>query len=92
MSEIDIHHSHALGKSACRTAVDTIAHELSARFGLGGMTWSGDTLAFAGHGVEGSLTVADGDAHVLVRLGPLLGLLRPAIEAEIHRRLREHLG
>lgn len=92
MPEIDIHHAHSLGKDACRRAVDAIAHELSARFGLGAMNWSGDTIAFAGHGVEGSLTVADRDAHVHVQLSPLLGLLRPAIQAEIRRRLREHLG
>jgi putative polyhydroxyalkanoate system protein len=89
---IDIHHPHSLGKSACRDAVGAIAHELSARFGLGEMTWIGDTIGFAGHGVEGNLTVGETDAHVQVRLGPLLGLMRPVVEAEIRRHLREHLG
>lgn len=92
MPEIDIHHPHSLGKSACRSAVDAIARGLSVRFGLAEMKWNGDTIAFAGHGVEGSLTVADGDAHVRVQLNPLLGLLRPVIEAEIRRQLRENLG
>jgi putative polyhydroxyalkanoate system protein len=92
MSIIDIHHPHSLGKPACRDAVDAIARELSARFGLGDMVWSGDTIAFARHGVEGNFTVGDSDVHVQVRLGPLLGPMRPVVEAEIRRRLREHLG
>jgi putative polyhydroxyalkanoate system protein len=92
MPVIDIRHPHSLGKPACRDAVDAVARELSARFGLGDMTWSGDTLSFAAHGVEGNLTVGEADAHVQVRLGSLLGLMRPVVEAEIHRRLREHLG
>ncbi|WHZ18456.1 MAG: hypothetical protein OJF55_000605 [Rhodanobacteraceae bacterium] len=92
MSEIDIHHAHSLDRLACRAAVDEVARELSARFGLGGMTWAGDTLSFAGRGVEGRLTLGDGDARVQVRLGPWLGLMRPLIESEIRRTLREKLG
>ncbi len=92
MPTIDIHHSHALGKPACRNAVDAIARDLSARFQLGSMTWSEDTLSFTRPGVAGSLTVSDIDAHVQVKLDPLLGLMRPVIEAQIRRQLREHLG
>ena len=92
MPTIDIHHPHALGKPACRDAVDAIARDLSARFALGPMTWSADTLSFTRPGVAGSLTVADADAHVQVQLGPLFGLMRSVIEAEIRRQLREHLG
>ncbi len=92
MPEIDIHHTHSLGKPACRAAVDEVARELSARFGLDGMAWTGDTLSFAGHGVEGRLTVGDGDARVRLRLGPWLGLMRPLVEAEIRRALHEKLG
>ncbi|TAN00723.1 MAG: polyhydroxyalkanoic acid synthase [Rhodanobacteraceae bacterium] len=91
MPDIDIHHSHSLGRRDCRAAVDAAAGKLSERFGLGDMKWNGDTLGFTGHGIEGSLTVSDTDAHVQVRMGPLLGLMRPVIEAEIHRQLREHL-
>lgn len=92
MTTIDIHHPHALGKPACRSAVDAIARDLSTRFSLGRMDWSGDTLSFTRPSVSGSLTVADADAHVRVQLGPLLGWMRPAIEAGIRRQLREHLG
>lgn len=92
MPEIDIHHTHSLDKAACRAAVDEVARELSARFSLGGMSWTGDTLSFAGHGAEGRLTVGDGDARVQLRLGSWLGLMRPLIEAEIRRTLREKLG
>ncbi len=92
MPTIDIRHPHSLGKPGCRAAVDAVARDLSARFGLDDMIWNGDILSFAGRGVEGSLTVGESDAHVEVRLGAMLGLLRPAIEAEIRRRLSEHLG
>jgi putative polyhydroxyalkanoate system protein len=92
MSDIDIHHPHSLGKHGCRQAVTAVAQQLATRFGLHGTDWTGDTLDFSGHGVAGSLTVADADAHVRVRLGPWLGLMRPVVEAEIRRQLRTHLG
>jgi putative polyhydroxyalkanoate system protein len=92
MPTIDIHHPHSLGKQACREAVDAIAHKLADRFGLGDMAWDGDTMKFSGRGIAGSLAVADSDAHLQMRLGPLLALMQPVIEAEIRRRLQEHLG
>lgn len=92
MLVIDIHHPHSLGKQACRARVDAVVHELSNRFGLAGVAWDGDSIGFAGHGIEGKLSVTDDDAHVQVRLGPLAGLLRPLIEAEIRDQLRERLG
>ena len=92
MPDIDIHHPHSLGRRQCREAAAAVADELSARFGLHDVHWDGDTLAFAGRGVAGTLAITDSDAHVNVRLGPLLGLMRPAIEAEIRRRLDEHLA
>ncbi|MGH8124688.1 MAG: polyhydroxyalkanoic acid system family protein [Rhodanobacteraceae bacterium] len=92
MPVVDIRHRHSLGKQRCRTAVDAIARELSARYQLGEMVWNGDSIGFAGRGVEGSLTVTDRDARVQVHLGPLYGLLRPVIEAEIRGQLRKHLG
>ena len=85
---IDLHRPHSLGNRHAAMP----SRELSARFGLGDMTWSGDTLSFAAHGVEGNLTVGEADAHVRVPLSPLPGLMRPLVEAEIRRRLREHLG
>ena len=92
MPTIDFHHPHPLGKETCRSAVDAATRDLAARYGLGGMDWTGDTLAFTGNGVNGKLTVADHDVHVCVELGGLLGLMRPLIEAEIRRGLDERLG
>lgn len=92
MPDIDIHHTHSLGTQTCRDAVDEVARELASRFGLHDMTWEGDTLSFVGHGVSGRLAVAATDAHVQLQLSPLLGLMRPLIEAEIRQRLHERLG
>lgn len=92
MTDIDIHHTHALGRQACRSAIDELAQELSARFGLGPMTWVGDTASFTGRGIEGQLVVGDSTAHARVRLGALPSLMRPLIDVEIRRRLRERLG
>ena len=71
---IDLHRPHSLGNRHAAMP----SRELSARFGLGDMIWSGDTLSFAAHGVEGNLTVGEADAHVRVPLSPLPGLMRPA--------------
>ncbi|HEX7348590.1 MAG TPA: polyhydroxyalkanoic acid system family protein [Rhodanobacteraceae bacterium] len=92
MPVIDIHHPHALGKQRCRMAVEAAIHDLAARFELGDLAWQGDTLAFARPGVEGRLSVSDTDAHVWLQLGPLLGLLRGTIEAEVRRQLDLHLA
>jgi putative polyhydroxyalkanoate system protein len=92
MPDIDINQPHRLGKQACRDAAEAAARDLGARLGLNGMVWEGDTLGFAGRGLEGRLTVGDHEARVQVRLGPLLGLMRPVIEAEIRRQLCTRLG
>ena len=87
MPVIDIHHPHTLGKQGCREAVAGVIGDFAARFGLGDLTWQGDTLAFARPGLAGRLDVGETDAHVHLQLGPILGLLRGTIEAEIHRVL-----
>jgi putative polyhydroxyalkanoate system protein len=92
MPIIDIHHPHSLGKQACREAIDAVAHKLADRFGLGDMGWDGDTMRFSSRGMTGSLAVADSYAHLQMRVGPLLALMQPVIEAEIRRRLQEYLG
>ncbi|MGH8234967.1 MAG: polyhydroxyalkanoic acid system family protein [Rhodanobacteraceae bacterium] len=92
MPEIHIEYSHSRGKEGGRDAVDKLAHALSTRFGLRNMAWSGDTIGFAGRSVEGTVTVGETVASIHVRLGAVLGPLRPAIESEIRRQLRAHLG
>lgn len=92
MPVIDIHHPHTLGTQRCRAAVEAATRDLAARFELGALAWQGDTLAFARPGLAGQLAVSDTDAHVWLQLGPLLGLLRGTIEAEIRRQLDLHLA
>jgi putative polyhydroxyalkanoate system protein len=92
MPDIDIRHPHSIGKQACRAAVEAVAADLARRHGITGVGWRGDTLHFAGRGVAGSLTVGDDEVHARVRLGLMFALLRPVIEAEILRQLRERIG
>ena len=92
MRVIDIHHPHRLDKLQCRAAIDAAAPGLAARFGLHDMTWQGDALHFATHGVRGWIAALDSDAHVRIELGLLASLLAPTIEAEIRRHLTERLG
>jgi len=85
---IDLHRPHSLGNRHAAMP----SRELSARFGLGDMIWSGDTSPSLPMVWRANLIVGEADAHVRVPLSPLPGLMRPLVEAEIRRRLREHLG
>ncbi len=92
MPVIDIRHPHSIGKPACRAAIDAVAGDLARRYGLDVIRWNGDTLEFSGRGLTGNLAVDDDEVHASIRMGAMLGLLRPVIEAEILRQLRERIG
>ncbi len=92
MSVIEIRHPHKLGPERARAVIDELAAGLARRFSLHGMNWTGDTLHFRGKGAEGLIAVGGDDVHVRVKLGGMLGLMRPLIESEILRELSERLA
>ena len=91
MSEIDIHHPHALPPVHARQAVQEIAGKLTERFAVE-CRWNGDILHFQRSGVEGRIAVLPEHVHVSASLGFLFGMMREPIEAEIRRVLGERFG
>jgi len=88
MSEIDLQHSHALSPEQARAAVEQVAQTLHTRFGLA-CHWQGERLLFKRTGIDGAITLAAGELRVKATLGFLFSALKPQIEQEVRRVLRE---
>ena len=91
MSEINIRRRHALTATAARQLAEQMAGELEQRFGLA-FGWDGDALRFRRDGVQGALTVGDGEIAIHARLGFLLSLARGEIEHQIEASLDRALA
>ncbi|MBS0557263.1 MAG: polyhydroxyalkanoic acid system family protein [Proteobacteria bacterium] len=91
MSTIDIRRKHGKSLKAARTAVDKTAGAIGKKFAIAS-EWDGDTLHFSRSGVNGRIHVGKTELRVHAELGFLLGMMKPAIEEEIHRQLDENFG
>lgn len=91
MSKIDIRRKHGKSHKAARAAVDKTAAAIGKKFAIQS-AWDGDTLLFSRGGVNGRIHVGKTELRVHAELGFLLGVMKPAIEAEIHRQLDENFG
>ena len=91
MSSIDITHPHRLPMAQAREAVEDVARRLSERFGVAS-DWRGDTLHFAGSGVDGSIELGAEQLHLQANLGFLLSMMKDPIEAKVREVLAERLG
>ena len=86
MSDISIRRAHALNHKQARQAADKMAKKLEEAFDME-FEWDGDTLNFRRSGVDGELTLHDKEVQIDVRLGFLLAMMRPKIEASIMENL-----
>ena len=91
MSEINIRRAHALTRERARKLAEDIASRLNQRFDLA-YRWEGDALQFEREGVNGALTVGEGEIRIQARLGFLLSLATPHIEQEINASLDQILA
>jgi putative polyhydroxyalkanoate system protein len=71
-----------------RHAAEKMAKRLQKEFDLD-YEWDGDVLVFERTGVNGELTVARGHVEIEVKLGFLLGMMKPTIEKHINENLDE---
>jgi putative polyhydroxyalkanoate system protein len=88
MSDINIQISHCIPLGRARKRAERVARQLKKRFALD-YSWSGDSLEFTRQGVTGALEVTPTEAVVRIRLGLLLGFLKPQIEKQIRHELRK---
>lgn len=88
MSDIKIRRSHAMPHDKARHAAEKMAKRLKKEFDLD-YEWDGDVLVFERSGLNGELTVAPRYVEMEVKLGFLLGMMKPTIEKHIHENLDE---
>lgn len=86
MSDIHVRRPHHFNHADARKAADRVAGELKERFGLTG-GWKGDALHFKGSGIDGVLKLEEKAVVIDAKLGFMLALMKPAIEASIHENL-----
>ena len=87
MSDINIIQAHSLAPEAARAAAEKVAERIAREFDLA-CTWHGDTLRFGRSGVEGTLTLAESQAHMNIKLGFLMGAFKDAIESKVAEKMR----
>jgi putative polyhydroxyalkanoate system protein len=94
-NEIRIHRPHALGLARARKIVRDWAERVERDYGMECTVIEGedgDTVEFTRAGVAGEMNVAADHFDLQARLGMVLGMLGPRIEAEIEKQFDELLG
>lgn len=91
MSYIDMCARHDMSREDAQAAADELARDLAQKFDID-YGWEGDHIHFERSGVNGTITVRDRELRIRARLGLMLIFLKPQIESEITRYLREHFG
>ena len=91
MSRIDMHARHNLSREEAQSAADELASDLARKFDIK-YGWQGDHIHFERPGVSGTITVRAEEIRIQAQLGMLLLFLKPQIEDEITRYLRDEFS
>jgi putative polyhydroxyalkanoate system protein len=88
MPDIRIIQPHQLSAAEARAAAESVAQRIAQEYGLS-CRWVGEVLRFERSGVEGSLALAPGRAEMNIRLGFLMSMMAPAIQAKVQEKMRQ---
>jgi putative polyhydroxyalkanoate system protein len=91
MALITIAKKHALSHQKARAAAEKIAVDLNKRFDLD-YGWKGDDIQFSRTGLKGALHVGKETVRLNCELGLIMSLLKPTIEAEVHKQFDKYFG
>ncbi len=91
MALIAIAKGHSLSHKKAKVAAEKVAQDLNARFDLE-YSWRGDHIEFKRPGLTGALQVGKDAVRLDCELGFMLSLLKPTIEAEVHRQFDKYFG
>jgi putative polyhydroxyalkanoate system protein len=91
MAMIAIEKKHKLSHKKARECAEKVADDLNARFDLE-YTWKGDEIEFRRPGLSGALRVGKDAVRLDCELGFMLSLLKPTIEAEVHKQFDKYFG
>jgi putative polyhydroxyalkanoate system protein len=88
MADIHIVQDHDLTPVKARAAAEQVADKLTREFGLA-CRWDGDVLRFERSGVDGTLTLAERQARLEIKLGFLFASFASSIESNIVEKMRK---
>ena len=91
MAVIFIAKKHQLPHDKAKEAAEKVAKDLNKRFDLN-YDWNGDNIEFRRSGLSGTLKVGKREVRLDCELGFVLSLLKPNIEAEVHRQFDKYFG
>ena len=90
MSEVKFQHAHTLGLEKARELARQWADDATRQMGLSCKHVEGaeqDTITFERMGVNGVMTVTATNFDLNVKLGMMMAVFKPMIEAEISKNL-----
>ena len=91
MAVIAIAKKHRLSHKKAKEAAKKVADDLNERFDLE-YAWKGDHIEFRRPGLAGALHVGKNAVRLDCELGFMLSLLKPTIEAEVHKQFDKYFG
>jgi putative polyhydroxyalkanoate system protein len=91
MAGFQIRRAYSMDKADIRSAAEGLARELEASHGVRAR-WDGDRVSIRGAGIDGRLTLGDGELLVSVELGLLASPFKNALRTEVQRYLDEHVS
>ena len=91
MALIAIAKKHALSHPKAKAAAEKIAVDLNKRFDLE-YAWKGDDIEFKRSGPHRRAPCRQGAVRLDCELGFMLSLLKPTIEAEVHKQFDKYFG
>jgi putative polyhydroxyalkanoate system protein len=91
MAGFQIRKRYTMNREDLRAAAEGLASELEAMHGVRAR-WEGDRVSIRGSGVDGRLTLGDGELLVSVELGLLASPFKNALRNEVQRYLDEHVS
>ncbi len=91
MSRLSIEKKHHLTHKKAKEAAQRVADDLKARFELN-YAWRGNAIEFERPGLSGRMEIGKDNVRLDCELGMLLSLLKPKLEAEVHKEFDKRFG
>lgn len=91
MATLSIAKKHHLSHKQAKLAAQKVADDLRDRFDLT-YEWRGDSITFERAGLAGEMHISRSEVRLDCELGFMLALIKPKLEAEIHKEFDKRFG
>ena len=92
MSAFRLSKTHSMPREDLRETARALASRLEAQHGMRARWQGEDVVAIKGSGVEGRLSIDDGEIAIDVKLGMLASAFQGRLRAEIQRYLDDNIS